>query len=79
MEDLHTSVEATNPAKAWCGWGDPNKTLTLNMLEEFNNTGKLASDYINDEELEYLNNNIASIEVYKQRPDWSITAIITKK
>ena len=79
MEDLHTSVEATNPAKAWCGWGDPNKTLTLNMLEEFNNTGKLVSDYINDEELEYLNNNIASIEVYKQRPDWSITAIITKK
>jgi hypothetical protein len=79
IEDLHTSVEAINPAKSWCNWGDPNKTLTLNMLENFIKTGQIISDYINEEDKLYLENNIKSINIYKQKPDWSITSIIIKK
>jgi Methyltransferase domain/Protein of unknown function, DUF273 len=79
IEDLHTSVEAINPQKSWCNWGDPAKTLTLNMLENFKETGKLESDYLSDEDKAYLEANIASVEIYKQREDWSITSIIVKK
>jgi hypothetical protein len=79
LEDLHTSLEAPMPEKAWCGWGDPNKTITLNMLNNFIKTGKIESDYLTDDEKEYLNNNIESIEIYRSKPDWSITSVIKKK
>ena len=79
LEDLHTSLEVIMPEKSWCGWGDPNKTITLNMLNNFKETGKIESDYLTDEDKEYLSNNIESINIYQSRPDWSITSVIIKK
>jgi hypothetical protein len=79
LEDLHTSLEAPIPEKAWCGWGDASKTITLYMLNNFINTGKIESDYLTDDEKEYLNNNIESVEIYQSKPDWSITSVIKKK
>ncbi len=79
IEDLHTSLEAPMPEKAWCGWGDPDKTITLDMLKEFQTNGKIVSDYMTEEEMDYLNNNIESVEIYQSKPDWSITSVIKKK
>lgn len=79
IEDLHTSLEVVMPEKSWCGWGDPNKTITLDMLNQFNKTGKIYSDYMSEEEMDYLNENIESIEIYQSKPDWSITSVIKKK
>ena len=79
LEDLHTSLEARMPEKAWCGWGDASKTITLDMLNNFIETRKIESDYMTDEEKEYLNNNIESIEIYRSSPEWSITSVIRKK
>jgi hypothetical protein len=79
IEDLHTSYEARMPEKSWCGWGDPEKTITLDMLNNFISNGKIESDYMTDEEIEYLNNNIESVKIYQSRPDWSVTSVIIKK
>ena len=79
LEDLHTSLEALIPEKAWCGWGDSTKTLTLDMLKNFISTGKIQSDYLTEDEINYLNDNILSVEIYQNRPDWSITSVIIKK
>lgn len=79
LEDLHTSIEAPLPEKSWLNWGDGTKTLTLNMLEEFVNTGILKSDYLTSEEMEYLNQNIKSVDIFRNRPEWSITSVIIKK
>ena len=79
MEDLHSSPEVRMPEKnAIWGWGDPTKTTTLEMLEGFINTGKIVSDYLTDEEQTYLEENIASIEIFKLAPT-SMTSIIYKK
>jgi hypothetical protein len=79
LEDLHTSYEASNPDKAMWGWGDPNKTITLDMLYDFKKTGKIKSDYMSEENMKYLEDNIQSLDIYQSRPDWSITSIIIKK
>lgn len=79
LEDLHTSLEAVLPEKEWCGWGDPNKTITLNMLNNFINTGIIQSDYLSKNDINYLQQNIESIKIYKNQPNWSITSIIRKK
>lgn len=79
IEDLHTSLEAQLPQKQWCGWGDPTKTLTLDMLKKYQFSKKIESDYLSDEEIVYLNDNIESVEIYQTRPDWSITSVIKKK
>lgn len=79
IEDLHTSLEAVMPEKRIFNWGDPDKTLTLTILQDFEKTRKIQSDYINKEDLEYLTNNIESISISRNRPDWSITGIIKKK
>jgi hypothetical protein len=79
MEDLHTSLEAVIPEKAWCNWGDPKKTITLTMLENFITTKKIESDYMTEDEIKYLEDNIDSCEITRVRPNWSITSIIRKK
>jgi hypothetical protein len=79
IEDLHTSLEVTMPEKSWCGWGDVDKTITLNMLKDFQNTGEIHSDYMTEDEIKYLNENIESVEIYQSKPDWSITSVIKKK
>jgi len=78
IEDLHTSVWVT-PAQSRGNYGDPKKTLTLDMLNHFNTTGKIVSDYMSKEEMEYLENNIAKIDVYTVNPNESITSCIIKK
>ena len=78
LEDLHTSIECKMPDKAWCGWGDPDKTTTLDMLENFIVNKTIKSDYLNDEESKYLENNISDVKIYKVNP-MSITSVIIKK
>jgi hypothetical protein len=79
LEDLHTSIEVMTKPNNWIDWGDATKTITLTMLQIFIKTGKIYSDYMSNEEMEYLNNNIESIEIYQSQPHWSITSIIKKK
>jgi hypothetical protein len=49
------------------------------MLKNFILTGKIQSDYLTEDEITYLNENILSVEIYQNRPDWSITSVIIKK
>ena len=79
MEDLHTSLECLLPEKAMFGWGDPTKTTTLQMLENYNNTGAIKSDYLTDEECQYLTDNIDFCEIYHLNGGLSVTSIIKKK
>lgn len=79
IEDLHTSLEAIMPEKSWCNWGDSNKTITLDMLNYYNENGIIISDYLSIAETKYLNQNIKDIRIYQNKPNWSITGIITKK
>jgi hypothetical protein len=48
------------------------------MLEHFEKTGELISDQLNEEEKQYLQENIKSVEVIRVA-ETSITSIITKK
>jgi hypothetical protein len=79
IEDLHTSVEVAMPEKRIFDWGDPNKTTTLDMLRTYQQTGNIVSNYLTQEEMEYLTQNIQSIEIYSSRPNFSITSVIIKK
>ena len=79
MEDLHTSVECLMPNKLMFGWGDPTKTTTLQMLENYNNTGIIKSDYLTNEQCQYLTDNIESCEIYHLNGGSSITSVIIKK
>ena len=78
IEDLHSSVECRMPGKEWCNWGDPTKTTTLDVLNLYNETGKIQSDYLTVEQCEYLENNIASCEILTGHVE-SLTSIIKKK
>jgi len=79
LEDLHTSVECKMPEKSVFNWGDPKKTTTLDMLENFNKTGVIKSDYLTEEECQYLTDNIKSCVIYKTTENPSITSVIVKK
>jgi hypothetical protein len=76
IEDLQTSLECRMPSKAVFGWGDPEKTTTLEFLENLKNS-KLETDY-KIEGYDSILNDIESIEVSTDRED-SIYAIIKKK
>ena len=71
IEDLHTSYK-------WANY-NPTQTLydTLKMLGEFKVTKEIKSDFMTLEEKEYLNENIASIEIFKGKE--SEIAFIIKK
>lgn len=79
IEDLHTSLEALLPEKRVFNWGDPDKTTTLNMLKNFIDNKVIYSDYMSIEDMEYLNSAIENVEIYRSKPDWSITSVILKK
>lgn len=79
IEDLHTSLELRIPEKSWCNWGDVDKISTLELLEDFKKTGKISTDYISVEDSKYLEDNIVSVEIYRSKPNWSITSVIRKK
>jgi hypothetical protein len=79
LEDLHTSVECLMPEKSIFQWGDPTKTTTLKMLEYFNMKNKIKSDYLNEEQENFLSENIEFCEIYYLNNGNSITSIIKKK
>ena len=78
LEDLHTSIECKMPEKNWCNWGDPSKTITLDMFENYLQTKKMVSDHMTEEEMEYLNNNIDELTIHAV-DKMSITSVIRKK
>ena len=79
LEDLHSSIEVNIPEKTkiW-GWGEPGYITPLEMLEHFQKNGKIINDYLDEEEMNYLEQNIKSVEIFKIK-DTSITSIIVKK
>lgn len=77
LEDLHTSVSVKNNNESI--WGQKNETTTLDMLERFNETGKIESDFLTDDEARYLEENIKECKIYKLKADWSYTSVIIKK
>lgn len=79
LEDLHSSIEVNIPEKAklW-GWGEPGFITPLEILENFQKTGKIVSDHLTKDEEDYLQENIASVEIFHLAPT-SITSIIVKK
>lgn len=80
IEDLHTSLEAKMPEKLLFGWGDPNKTTTLEMLENLEKTRNLNSDYISAEDKKYIEDNFEICKVFrKPGQNWSITSVIKHK
>jgi len=79
IEDLHTSVEVNYPDKvALWNWGVPGYITTLHMLHRFALTQEVVSDYLSEEDKMYLQNNIASVEIFNLAPT-SITSVIIKK
>lgn len=79
LEDLHTNLEVKIPIKnnLW-GWGNPDHTIPLDMLKEYQKNGKIISNVLTSEECDYLNNNIKSVEIFDENKE-SITSIIIKK
>jgi hypothetical protein len=77
LEDLHTSVSVKENNESI--WGKKNETITLDMLERFNETGKIESDFLTDDEARYLEENIKECKIYKLKADWSYTSVIIKK
>jgi demethylmacrocin O-methyltransferase len=79
LEDLHSSIEVNIPEKTqiW-GWGEPGFITPLQILEQFQKTNTIITDYLTKEEEEYLQQNIASVEIFHLAPT-SITSIIVKK
>lgn len=74
IEDLHTSV--------WGGWGLPasHPNCALSVLKRFQETGIIDTPYMTDEEKDYLNNNILSIDIIDIKgTNNDITSIIKKK
>lgn len=74
IEDLHTSVID--------GYGsDSDIITTLAMLNTFNANKEIISNYISDEDRDYINNNIESVQIWSRTPDFSqsVTSIIIKK
>ncbi len=79
LEDLHSSIEVNIPEKtAMWGWGVPGFITPLQLLEEFQKTGKIITDHLTEEEEKYLEENIQSVEIFHLSPT-SITSIIIKK
>jgi hypothetical protein len=49
------------------------------MLEDFQSTGKIISDYLSEYEKRYLDDNISTCEIIKVKNNWCITSVIVKK
>lgn len=80
IEDLHTSVDTKNPEKQHLNYGNPNKVTTLELLQNFIDSGHVYSEYLTDAECAYLKDNMDSCEILrKDGGDFSITSAIRKK
>lgn len=77
IEDLGTSLDWQY--ERFHIYADRSNT-TLNMIENFNKTKKFYSEYMNEEELTYLSNNVNSCEIHKVGGSHNgIICIIKKK
>lgn len=79
LEDLHTSLNPNYTDK----FGGYEKSA-LNMFTMYEETGEWRSDFISDDDLEYIQNNTSKMEVYgwenpNNKEGMSITAVIWKK
>lgn len=79
-EDLHTSLEAKMESKKIFQWNTikPTNVTTLDLLLCYQNTGRILSDAITEQEANYLTANIKEIKITNDNPE-SITSIIYKK
>lgn len=60
IEDLHTSYFAPH------AYNNTNtKNTTLNVLHDFKKNGKIYSEFMKEEEVNYLNNHIEKCEIHK--------------
>jgi len=79
LEDIHTSLSANT--ESWGILPDLSNS-TLLMLEKYRETGKINSIHMLAEEIEYLESNIESCEIYytqsSGRVNPSVTSIIKK-
>ena len=73
IEDLHTSV--LDGYKS-----DEDLITTLEMLNHFEKTGKIISNYISEEDRKYIEQSIKSIKIWSRTPTFneSVTSIIYK-
>ncbi len=75
LEDLATSHKSSR----WNKYKKEGDTNTLDMLKQFNETGKFESVHMTEEQMDYLSENIASCEICKMPVSTSILAFIRKK
>lgn len=74
IEDLHTSVID--------GYKTNDDVITtLDMLNHFNKTNEIISNYISKEDKDYIEESVDSINIWTRTPDFreSVTSIIIKK
>ncbi len=73
IEDLHTSNIERFKSKN-------DKITTLEMLNNFKNNKKIISNYISEENINYIENFIDDIEIWSKTPnfDVSVTSVIKK-
>lgn len=73
IEDLHTSN--------WDMFKKPNDLIsTLDMLNKLKETGKIISNYITDEEKNYIENRVEDIKIWTRTESFadSVTSVIKK-
>jgi hypothetical protein len=76
VEDLHTS-HPTHPFSPDQFRLSADDTLTLDMLIKFNETGKMESIFMSEEEQQYLEDNIKSCTIHRAK-DSDIAFLIKK-
>jgi hypothetical protein len=87
LEDLHTSlenyVETINYGKELFGLNESCDNNTIDFLKSIKSKSNIKNYYLSDDELNYLINNIESVEIietaYRYEGNKSITSIIKKK
>ena len=77
IEDVHTSLTSFYGASYGAAKDEENTTLT--MINNFIRDGKIKSEYMTEEEINYLNNNIEYCNLLSKKAGSSITCIFKKK
>ena len=79
IEDVHTSLPVYYPDPAFKVNEDESNT-TLLMLEKYNRSSKILSQYMTREEMAYIEDNIESLEIsFRETRHHSIMCVIKKK
>lgn len=68
IEDLHTSFWPYNGYRDLYGQpldiNAPRTNTTVGMIERYLETGSISSEFLNEDEIEYLNSNIADCKLF---------------